>query len=281
MTEKSTAIRVAMIALATGATIVAGVFVGRTLTASDLASPSVLGATAASAKPASAPAPDSVRFKIPVTDTQPFRGPVDALVTVVEFCDLRGPVCRKSDAVLQSLMKEHDGNLRWAHRALFDMQRAAEARRMHSFARAAFQYADKFWDMRAKFLETPDGTELSEDDYKRIAKDVGLEYEGLSKAVATNQFASALAVDQAFSVKFGVSGDSVYFVNGRPLRPQPGQDLKPALKALIEAELAAAQNLVRGGVEKARVYDETIKDGRWGVSEEDELARQAALAEKR
>jgi hypothetical protein len=135
--------------------------------------------------------------------------------------------------------------------------------------------------MRAKFLETPDGTELSEDDYKRIAREVGLEYEGLSKAVATSQFASALAVDQAFSVKFGVSGDSVYFVNGRALRPQPGQDLKQALEALIEAELAAAQKLVQGGVEKARVYDETIKDGRWGVSEKDELARQAALAEKR
>lgn len=266
----------------------AGLVAGR-FASSSTASPQGPSETSASPAPHASNDLDGdasdVRFKLPVTGTEPKRGPADALITVIEFCDLRGPRCRTADTAMQALMKAYEGQLRWVHRSQIDAARAQEARRMHNFARAAFQYADKFWEIRDKLLATPDGVELTEKDYERIAAELGMDYAAMHKGIADRQLEGAIAMDEAFAVKFGVREPAAFFVNGRPFHSQGGtgpnasEAMRRGLKELIDSELAEAERLVQAGVPRADVYRELTKDGLWSVGEKDELARLAALAE--
>lgn len=277
MSATQSKINLPMVAITAGLMLALGLFVGRELiggeqppTAADR------GAATQAARAVSAE-----RFKIPVTDTQPSLGPVDALVTIIEFCDLRGPSARRADAALRAVMKAYDGKVRWIHRTMVDAARPTQSHRMHAVARAGFQHGGKFWELREQLLKTPDGVELTDQDYARITREAGLDFDSLDKAIANRQFDGAISFDSAFSMKFGVTGGLGLFVNGRKVNTDAGRDLTADLQAAIEDELIVAQRLVQDGVAPDQLYAEMTKDGRWGVSEKDELARKAKLAEQR
>jgi len=232
-----------------------------------------------------APGELALRYKIPVTDTQPWRGPLDALVTVVEWCDLRGAACRAVDGTMRSLMKKYEGRLRWVHRHLPNPTHMAESRRSHEFARGAFQHTnepDKFWEVRERLLALPDDMVVGDDELRRIADEVGVDYTAIDKGVQGKLYSRGLGIDVAFAVKFGVKNEPTLFVDGRPVGHPPADQLEPALRALIDEELQAAQQLVKQGVARTEVYQTLIKDGRWSL-DDDPSKRQATApsAEKR
>jgi protein-disulfide isomerase len=222
----------------------------------------------------------NVRYKIPVSDSQPQRGPKDALVTIVEWCDVRGEACRAADATMRGLMKEYDGRLRWVHRHLIERARFAESQRLHAFARGAFQHPDpddseKYWAVRERLLAASGQTTPGDAELRRIAADVGLDYAAIDKAIGGKLYAGGLAVDTSFASRFGVNEAPGFFINGRPVGPLPAAKLKKAMKALIEEELVAADRLLEQGVTKGDVYQELTKDGLWSVND-DPAKRQAA-----
>lgn len=221
-----------------------------------------------------APADANLRYQIPVSDTQPQRGPADALVTVVEWCDLRGAPCRAADKLMSELMAEYAGDLRWVHRHLIDRDHFAESHHAHAFARGAFQHPDvddqeKFWLVREKLLALPDGAVLDDAALRRIAQEIGVDFEEIEKGVQSKAYAGGLSIDTAFASRFGVAAGPGFFVNGRPVRTAASPaETKAALKALVEQELASARTLVESGVAKSAVYDELTKDGLWVVNED-------------
>src|SRR5690606_28777122 len=131
------------------------------------------------------------RYKIPVTDTQPQRGPQDALVTVVEWCDLRGEACRAADKAMRQLMDEHPGKLRWVHRHLPAGVDFEQSERMHEFARGAFQLdkrVDKFWEVRERLLAVPGEAPPEEGALRQIAEDLALDYEGIEQGMKLRHY---------------------------------------------------------------------------------------------
>jgi protein-disulfide isomerase len=232
-------------------------------------------AQSAAAVPAAALHARPVRYKLPVTKTQPSLGPVDAPVTVVEWCDLRGPACRTANATMRSLMQSHPGKLRWVHRALLDQANPEASMQAHRLARAAFQHAGKFWEMRDWFLALPDDVTLDEPDYKRAAETIGIDYAMASKAALERSFDPALQIDRAFALKFGVTPPLAYFVNGLSVPLAPGATADSVLRPVIDAELALAESLIASGTAPVDVYNTTIADGAW------QAAATASAAEPR
>lgn len=221
-----------------------------------------------------APVVDSrVRYLIPVTDTQPQRGPKDALVTVVEWCDLRGDACRAADKVMSELMAEYAGRLRWTFRHLIDRDHFAQSQRIHAFARGAFQVgaspdAEKFWQARAKLLALPGSAIPDDAELRRIAEQIGVDYAAIDKGMEAKAYAGGLAIDTGFAARYGVKEAPGFFVNGRPVPQVPLHAMKAAIKALVEEELVEAERLVKTGIEAAQVYEELTKDGLWMVNED-------------
>jgi hypothetical protein len=218
------------------------------------------------------------RVKLPVTKSQPSRGPADALVTIVQFCDLRGATCRASGAALEALIAKYGDDLRWVHRHRLTIERREESRGLHQLARAAFQQAGKFWELRALTLALPDDRILQEADYERLAQRVGLDYASARAAIDDRHFDPTLQLDDHFAKKFGVPDQVGYFVNGRALEAPARADFALRLAALVEEEMSIARALVAGGTARADVYTELTKDGAFNRAADGTLSARASGA---
>jgi protein-disulfide isomerase len=227
-----------------------------------------------------APAAD-VRFKVPVSSMQPSRGPKDALVTIVEWCDLRGSVCREADATLKELMAQYDGQLRRVFRAVPDSSRPDEAKRIHQFARAVYENgkdSDKFWKVSDQLLALPDSTTIGDAELRPIAKSVGADYDAITKEIEGGKLATAVALDTGFAARFGVSELPAIYVNGRPaVNGDSASELKRSLKTLIEQELANAEKVLAQGIERDKLYDKIVETGLWSLDDSPEKRQAAAL----
>src|SRR5689334_3276996 len=103
-------------------------------------------ATASIEKEASAAEP-AKRYKIPVSRTQPSVGPDDALVTIVEWCDLRGAACVRSDALIAAVLAKHPQQARRTFRHFTKPDQQAQLG--HELGGMAHEQAGKFWEVRA------------------------------------------------------------------------------------------------------------------------------------
>lgn len=208
---------------------------------------------------ASGPLSKEVRYKIPVSIAQPKRGPQDALVTIVEWCDLTGTACAQTEAVIVALRKQYGDRIRhvWRH---LDETATEDSARAHEFACIAHEHAGKFWEARALLLAGA-GTPTF-DMLRSYAARLGMDVASTSAALEKRTFAGAPAADQLFAAKFGVAHAPAFFVNGRRLLGAPTHD---RLARLIDLELIHAEKLMQKGVRKAQLYDEITKSGLWGA----------------
>jgi protein-disulfide isomerase len=139
------------------------------------------------------------------------RGPLDALVTVVEYGDFECPYCGRAEPVMRELLRDF-GDVRyvWRHLPLNDVHPhtllAAEAA-----VAAAEQGA--FWEMHDLLLEHQDA--LRPGDLVRYAEQLGLDVERFSQALREHSGDARVADDVDSADLSGVSGTPTFFINGR------------------------------------------------------------------
>jgi protein-disulfide isomerase len=196
------------------------------------------------------------RYRIPVSSSQPSLGPADALVTIVEWCDLPDAGCSAVDPTLDALRAQFPNELRLVFR---HYARPNESSALaHKFARAAHEQGGKFWEARRLLLAHRG--DVTQADVERYAGRLGLDWKAVSTAMAANQQTGHITADRLFAGMFDVRDAPALFVNGRPLEGTPTAD---ALEALIIEELARGRQLVASGVRKDEVYAQLTKDGAW------------------
>jgi protein-disulfide isomerase len=233
------------------------------------------GSENVAAKPLSPELDSQTRYLIPVSESQPQRGPADALVTIVEWCDLRGDPCRAADQVMSELMKmrRYAGRLRWVHRQHIDPENFEQSLKLHAFARGAFQYSDpddqeKFWQVREKLLALPGAAVPSDAELRRIAGEVGVDYDAIMKGIESKAYAGGLAIDNKFEPRYGITTTPAFFVNGRRVPLAPGRDMKQSIETLIQQEMVVAKRLADSGVTGPALYEELTKNGLWSVNDD-------------
>ncbi len=206
------------------------------------------------------PLHEDKRYKIPVSMSQPTRGPADALVTLVEWCDLSGAACRGADEMVTSLLHEYKGNLRhvWRH---FPAQSTPDVLMAHELAHTVNEQQGKFWELRALLLKQD--VTLTRADTDGAVASLGLDSQGLQASLTKHSFAGYVMADSMFAAKFGVTQGPTFFVNGHRLLSAP---TRARLKSLIEQELTTAQTMVDSGIPRDKVYEEITKEGLWKVA---------------
>jgi protein-disulfide isomerase len=199
---------------------------------------------------------DAERFQIPVTRSQPSRGPSDAIVTIVEWCDLRAGACAQSDAIIEQVLARSGESVRRVFRHFAQPTRGSQL--AHQLARIAHEQAGKFWQARALLSRTD--AEPTSRDIERYTEQLGLDPSSTRAALDRGTHAGHVTADRVFAQMFGVDSVPAVFVNGRRLE----QPLSlAALKSLVNVELAHARELVGRGVPKEQVYAELTKNGTW------------------
>ncbi len=201
--------------------------------------------------------PDTQVWKVPVA-TSPTRGSASALVTVVEFGDFQCPYCKRVQPTLERLRTEYGDRVRWVWKdePLPFHPRAMPAAELARFARtqkgeAAFWIAhDKLFDAQPK---------LDDADLEAVARTMGLDVAKATAAIKNKAFQKGIDEDVSLGEDVQASGTPHFFVNGHRI---VGAQRYENFKALIDAEIAKAEGLVRSGVAKTALYQTILKDGR-------------------
>jgi protein-disulfide isomerase len=139
------------------------------------------------------------------------RGPVDALVTVVEYGDFECPYCGIAEPVVRELLRDF-GDVRyvWRHLPLTDVHPHAQLA-----AEAAEIAADRgvFWEMHDLLLAHQDALELA--DLVGYARELGLDGETFADELRDHATTARVAEDVDSADLSGVSGTPTFFLNGR------------------------------------------------------------------
>jgi protein-disulfide isomerase len=208
-------------------------------------------------RPNQPPADDKTVYKVPVSDKDPQKGPADALVTVVIFSDFQCPFCSRVEPTLNALSTKYGNDVRfvWKNNPLPFHNDAGPAAQlaMEAFSEGG---SKKFWEAHDKLFENQRA--LSRADLEKYAKELNLNAKKVASALDSSPYKAKIEADQTMARELGASGTPSFFINGRSLR---GAQPQPAFEKVIDEELAKAKAKVDGGTAKAKLYEETIKDG--------------------
>jgi Na+/H+ antiporter NhaA len=155
------------------------------------------------------------------------RGPVDALVTIVEYGDFECPFCGQAETVIRELLTMHGDELRyvWRHLPLSDVHTTAQLAAEAAEAAAA---QSAFWPMYDLLLAHTDV--FTTDDLTGFAEQLGLDVERYWDDIRRHEWAPRIARDVASADASGVSGTPTFFINSR--RHQGAYDLDTLTEAV-------------------------------------------------
>lgn len=175
--------------------------------------------------------PPVFRASVPV-DGAPFKGPVKAPVTIVEFQDFHCSYCRQIQATLTELLARYGGMLKVVYRDFPIDSLHPQARKAHEAARCANEQG-KFWayhDLLYKNAPKASAEQLTD-----FAREAGLDIQAFQQCLGNAKYRAAVQKDIDDGLRLGVSGTPAFFVNGRLL---PGAQPLEKFVTLIEDELA-------------------------------------------
>ena len=215
------------------------------------------GATKAAAPTARKPSPradDNTVYKVPVSPGDATDGPADALVTIVEFSEFQCPFCARVLPTTKQIKETYGKDVRivFKHNPLPFHKEAPYA----SEAALAAGQQGKFWEMHDKLFANQRA--LQADKIEGYATEIGLDLSKFKADLASSKFKEQIKRDQALASSIGAGGTPNFFINGKKLvGAQPFDNFKK----VIDAELATAKAMEKKGVARAKIYEETIKNG--------------------
>jgi len=172
------------------------------------------------------------RYDVPVDD-DPFIGPEDAPITIIEFSDYQCPYCKKwHDEVLDRMLANYPGQIRFVYR---DFPLIS----IHPGAAPAAEAADcageqgSYWPFyQALFSMKYD---LTTEAYQQYAAELGLDMQAFAECLADRRYEPEVMGDYNYAVNLGISSTPTFFINGIPI---VGAQPYEVFKQLIDKELA-------------------------------------------
>lgn len=177
---------------------------------------------------------DAPRIDIPISASEPSKGPADAKVTIVEYSDFQCPFCSKGAATVKQVQEQYADKVRIVFRD--------NAMAMHPRAAPAAEAAQcaneqgKFWEFHDKLFG--DQKKMTDDDFKQYATDLGLDTEKFNACYSGGKYKEEVLKETNGTRDLGITGAPAFFINGRFLS---GAQPIDAFKAIIEEELERAK----------------------------------------
>ncbi|HEY0463050.1 MAG TPA: thioredoxin domain-containing protein [Polyangiaceae bacterium] len=178
------------------------------------------------------------------------RGPVDALVTLVEFSDFECQYCKRVEPTLKSLLARYPKTLRLVWKD-YPLPQHKSAQLLANFAADAFRRgsASGFWAIHDGIFAQPDA--LDDGALGALAGKAGLDGALLLISARAGVHDAAIRADMKLGQKLNVNGTPTFFANGRRIE---GALPLEQFEALIQEELRTAQRIVAHGTAARDVY---------------------------
>jgi protein-disulfide isomerase len=169
--------------------------------------------------------------RIPVSaDDDPFIGPADAPITIVQFAEFQCPYCGKARESIDRVLANYDGKVKFVFRdfPLGFHDKAIPA----AIAANCAEKQGKYWEVHDAFMK--DQTALAEADLQRVAKAAKLDLGAWEECRKDPAMEAEIKKDEADGQAVGVTGTPAFFINGVFIN---GAQPYPKFKAIIDAEL--------------------------------------------
>jgi len=148
-------------------------------------------------------------------------------VTVVEFSDYQCPACRAAEPVIQRLMSEYSGKIRFVF-----MDYPLDS--IHPYAQKAAEAAEcagdqgKYWEYHDLLYANQEA--LGTADLKGYAEQLGLDMSAFSTCLDTSAKFVEVVADETEGNRAGVPGTPTFFVNGKRVVGVDYNQLKAAIE---------------------------------------------------
>ena len=146
-------------------------------------------------------------------DDDPFMGPEDAPVTLIEFSDFQCPYCRRVQSVLKRLMTAYHGQLKLVFRDFPLRQIHPEAQKAAEAAQCANDQG-QFWPYHDRLFAA---TDLGIGDLKQYAAELGLDADRFNDCLDSETYGPEVQSDIDDARAAGVNATPSFFVNGMPI----------------------------------------------------------------
>ncbi len=165
----------------------------------------------------------------------PFKGGVNAPVTIIEFSDFHCPFCVKAQATLTQVLARYGDKVKLVYRDLPLEQLHPQARRAAEAARCADEQG-KFWPYHDKLYAN--GTDTSTEKLKALAQAVELDVAAFESCLLSGKQQAAIQQSVEEATQLGLNGTPAFLINGRYF--SGAQPLETFVR-VIEEELAQRQ----------------------------------------
>lgn len=157
----------------------------------------------------SLPFPDAARVVVSADD-DPFIGPKDAPITIIQFAEFQCPYCGKAGESVDQVMKEYEGKIKMVYRdfPLNFHDRAIPA----AVAANCSGEQGKYWEMHDLLMSNQRA--LSDADLTAHATSLSLDLEKWNTCRIDPKQTAEVEKDLADGQKVGVSGTPAFFING-------------------------------------------------------------------
>jgi protein-disulfide isomerase len=173
--------------------------------------------------------PEPPVFEIAIDD-RPWRGGVNAPVTIIEFTDYECPSCAATHPVLEELVKEFGDKIKLVARS-FPLDQHKHAFKAAEAAEAAREQG-KYWEYVAILFTNQKALEV--DKLKEYASRLGLDRQKFDAALDSGKFSDHVKKDLAEGDKIGVDSTPTVFINGKRARDKTREALKTAIEAALK-----------------------------------------------
>ena len=161
----------------------------------------------------------------------PFKGHVNAPITIVEFSDFQCTYCKRVVSVLDQVLERYPDKVRLAFRDFPIANIHPQAEKAAEAAHCAAEQG-KFWQFHDLLFAKQDA--LPTTNFTEHAKALGLEVTTFQTCIDGRKYQEKVERNYAAGVKAGVSGTPAFFINGRLLS---GAQPLEAFKTVIDEEL--------------------------------------------
>ncbi len=159
------------------------------------------------------------------------RGPAGAPVTIVEFGDFQCPLCKRTQPVLDQLLKEYRGKVRLVFKN-FPLASHPGARPAAEAARCAAARG-VFWEYH-DLLYLP-GTDFSREALIGYAGRLALDREAFAACLDARQFRDEIDADVREGRALGIPGTPTFLINGKLLvGAQPIEAFREAIAEALQ-----------------------------------------------
>ena len=173
-------------------------------------------------------------------DGAPFKGPVKAPVTIVEFSDFHCPFCRRVLPTLAQLESRYGDKIKLVFRDFPIDSLHPGASKAHEAARCANEQG-KFWAYHDRLFASP--PQSSPEIFRGVAKDLELDVTVFETCFSSGKYQLAIKKDLDEGNRVGVTGTPAFFINGRLIS---GAQSFESFARVIDDELARVNASLRG-----------------------------------